>query len=46
MDLPNAFVGETLPPTPEELSSALGSTTTIWNELVDWFTNDLDATGR
>ncbi len=44
MDLPNAFAGKTLPPTPEELSSTLGSTTAIWNELVDLFTNNLDAT--
>jgi hypothetical protein len=37
MDLPNAFPGKTSPPNPEGLSSALGSTTTVWNQLVGWF---------
>jgi hypothetical protein len=40
MDLPNAFIGQTRPPTPAELSTALGSTSTIWNDLVDGYTKE------
>ena len=40
MDLPNAFIGRTLPPTPEELSFSLGPTSTLWNQLVDLFANE------
>lgn len=46
MDLPNAFIGKTLPPTPEELSSTLGQTSTVWNQLVDWFAKEQDASGH
>jgi hypothetical protein len=35
MEIANAFVGHATKPTPEELSSALGSTSSIWNRLVE-----------
>lgn len=36
MDIPNAFIGMTTPPTPEEVAAALGSTVEVWNEFIDW----------
>jgi hypothetical protein len=35
MDVPNAFIGKTDQPTVEELSAALGPTSTLWRQLVD-----------
>jgi len=35
MDTPNAFIDRATQPTVEELSAALGPTTTLWNQLVD-----------
>ena len=35
MDSPNAFIGKTKNPTAEELSAALGPTSTLWHQLVD-----------
>lgn len=46
MDLPNAFIGTTLPPSTEELSAVLGSTTTAWDQIVDWFTENMDAASQ
>lgn len=37
MEIPNALIGKTDPPTAEDLSSALGQATVVWQELVDWF---------
>ena len=34
MESPNAFIGHATQPTPEELSTALGPTSSIWNQLV------------
>jgi hypothetical protein len=36
METPNAFIGKTTLPTPEEVSAALGSTAEVWKQLVDW----------
>ena len=36
MDNPNAFIGKTTLPTPEEVSAALGSTAEEWQQLVGW----------
>jgi hypothetical protein len=36
MEPPNAFIGKTTRPTPEELHAALGSACSVWNQLVDW----------
>jgi hypothetical protein len=35
MDNPNAFIGQTSEPTPEELAAVLGATYPLWNQLVD-----------
>ena len=37
MDLPNAFIGKTIPPTSQELSAALGPSANLWSQLVNWF---------
>jgi hypothetical protein len=36
MDIPNAFVGKLIQPTPQELSTALGSAAKAWREFVNW----------
>jgi hypothetical protein len=36
METPNAFIGRTTLPTPEEVSAALGPAAELWNQLVDW----------
>ncbi|MGD0858986.1 MAG: DUF3788 domain-containing protein [Terracidiphilus sp.] len=36
METPNAFIGKATLPTPEEVSAALGSTSEVWKQLVDW----------
>lgn len=46
MDLPNAFIGKTLQPASEEIAIALGSTATLWNQLLDWFAKELHVTDR
>ena len=35
METPNAFAGHAEQPTSEELSAALGSTSSVWNQLVE-----------
>jgi hypothetical protein len=40
MDHPNVFAGKSHPPTHEELSLALGSTLSLWNQLLDWFSTE------
>jgi hypothetical protein len=35
MDLPNAFIDKTHPPTDEELRTALGPTSPLWRQLID-----------
>jgi hypothetical protein len=40
MDTPNAFIGKPTKPTAEELSAALGPTTTLWHQLVDSLTKE------
>jgi hypothetical protein len=40
MDLPNAFIGKTAQPTPDEVSAALGVTSTLWSDLLDWFSKE------
>jgi hypothetical protein len=37
MEAPNAFIGRTTLPTPEEVSASLGSSAESWNQLIDWF---------
>jgi hypothetical protein len=46
MDLQNAFIGKPCPPTDEELSIALGTTSTVWNQLLDWFAKEQSASGQ
>ncbi len=41
MDIPNALIGKTNQPTPEEISATLGPTASIWNDLVGWFNTEL-----
>jgi hypothetical protein len=36
MATPNAFIGKTTLPTPEEVAAALGPATDEWKQLVDW----------
>jgi hypothetical protein len=36
METPNAFIGRTTLPTPQEVTAALGSTAEEWKQLVDW----------
>jgi hypothetical protein len=36
MDNPNAFIGKSTVPTAEEVAAALGKTSALWTELVDW----------
>jgi hypothetical protein len=36
MDHPNAFIGKSAHPTAAEVTSALGETNQLWNELVEW----------
>jgi hypothetical protein len=38
MEDPNAFIGRTVIPTESEITAALGSTSELWKQLVDWFT--------
>ena len=40
MDIPNAFIGKAAKPTLPELSSALGSCDTLWNDLVTWLADE------
>ena len=46
MDVPNAFIGNTHQPTPAEISAALGPITPIWNDLINWFTQELGVTNQ
>jgi len=39
MDTPNAFIGHTGQPTPEEVSAALAETATLWDDLITWLAN-------
>lgn len=36
MDQPNAFIGKTEKPSEEELFRALGSSSSVWKELIGW----------
>ncbi len=36
MEIPNAFIGKTTQPKPQEVAAALASTAEIWNQLLDW----------
>ncbi len=36
MDTPNAFVGRSTMPAPEEVAAVLGETSELWKQLVDW----------
>lgn len=36
MEIPNAFVGHAVPPTPEKVDAALGVSAPLWHELVNW----------
>lgn len=36
MDIPNAFIGRTTHPAPEEVDAALGPTAEAWKQLLDW----------
>jgi hypothetical protein len=36
MEAPNAFIGKSTLPTPEEVIAALGATSEPWQHLVDW----------
>ena len=36
MEFPNAFVGHSALPTTDEVDKALGTSATLWHELVDW----------
>jgi Protein of unknown function (DUF3788) len=36
MEIQNAFVGKKEQPLPEEVAAALGPTTPLWIELIDW----------
>ena len=40
MDSPNAFIGKTIHPTPEELSAAIGPTAKLWQQLVEAITRE------
>jgi hypothetical protein len=40
METPNAFVGHALKPTSQELSAALGATSSVWNQLVEAMTEE------
>jgi hypothetical protein len=44
METPNAFVGRTTLPTPEEVAASLGSSAELWNQLIDWFADQQVAT--
>jgi hypothetical protein len=41
VELPNAFIGKTERPSPEEISAALGPTVSLWNELIEWLASAL-----
>ena len=38
MDSPNAFIGKATQPTATEIAAALGKATELWNQLIDWLT--------
>jgi len=40
VDIPNAFIGKAEQPTTEEVSAALGSSTKVWKQLVDWLAEE------
>jgi len=40
VDIPNFFIGKTEEPTADEVSAALGSSATIWSQLVDWLAKE------
>ncbi len=42
MEIQNAFVGKPEKPTPLELSSVLGATGSLWDQLVDWLAKEQD----
>jgi len=40
VDLPNAFLGNTVPPTSEALSAALADSAEAWRQLIDWLAEE------
>ena len=36
MEIPNAFIGKTSAPTVDEVVAALGPTSEVWKQLIDW----------
>jgi hypothetical protein len=41
MEARNAFIGKSEKPSPEELSAALGPTSKLWNDFVEWMASEL-----
>ena len=46
MEVINAFVGRTSPPTPEEVAASLGSSATVWNQFVKWMEREKGITNE
>ncbi len=44
MEFQNAFLGKSEKPTKLELSSVLGKSASIWDQLVNWFAKEHDVT--
>lgn len=42
MTAQNAFIGKLEPPSPEELSAALGAASPLWHEFIDWLATEHD----
>jgi hypothetical protein len=40
MDASNSFIGKTLPPSPEEVSAALGPAATLWKQFAHWLADE------
>jgi hypothetical protein len=40
MDTPNAFIGKPAQPTSDEVSSVLGSSGAVWEELLAWLAEE------
>jgi hypothetical protein len=40
MEYPNAFLGQSAAPSAAEVSTALGLANTVWQELVDWLSEE------
>lgn len=44
MEQTNAFIGRTSPPTPDEVTAALGPTASVWKQFVDWMEQEKGVT--